>query len=72
MKKGQRGEGREAGRKEGQEGGREGGKKGGKEGGKWCKVRKSKLVANKLNEATGSLSVLIGLKMKSMSTFHTQ
>lgn len=52
--------------------GREGGKTGGSEGDKWHQVKKNKLVVNKLNEATVSLSVLIGLKTKSMSTYYTQ
>lgn len=65
--KGERGGGREGGERKATQR-REGEKK----EGKWCKVKKSKLMANKLSEVTGSLSILIGLKMKSMSTYHTQ
>ena len=62
-RKGKRKRWRKEGSKERKEGGREGDK---------CKVKKKKLMTSKLNEATVSLSVLIGLKMKSMSTQHTQ
>lgn len=63
-------EGRKA-RKGGRGRGREGGEKEGRDGVKY-EVKKNNLIANKLNEATGSLSVLTGLKMKSMSIHHTQ
>ena len=55
-----------------QRGGRKGGREGGREKGRECKVKKKKQMTNKLNKATVSLSVLIRLETKSMSTHHTQ